>query len=264
MTRQRVTNHGQPRKYWTQVPNLVDDSDLDPFARTLYTHYLRIAGQHDGCEETVRESAERCHMSQGSVLKARRALVDGGWIAIEDFGTHGRGADLRIHLLDRWGENMARYGPVVDSELGNAQVVSISDPEAKRSGGEAKRSPDEQFSDKCSPPERDAHHLSITNSLPFLTGEDVKNGDVKTQEPERARAARPGQSNGRSSFALKDDDKPSTNGHMRPPSTGGRAPPGGGCWKCDADVDEHAIQGHPGPCDFTRPTASARPKGATT
>ncbi len=184
--RQRVVDQGHPRKYWTQVPNLVDDSDLDPFARVLYLHCLRIAGQKESCEETVRESAERCHMSPASVLKARAALEDGGWITVEDTGGRGRGALLRIHLLDRWGENMARYA---DADPGNVRHTNNSEAaEAENcSPGSTECSPHEQFGGKCSPHEQSVRHTNISISDPFLR-EDVK--EPETKEPEKKGVAR--------------------------------------------------------------------------
>lgn len=171
MTRQRVNDHGPARKYWTQVPNLVDDSDLDPYARALLIHYIRIAGQRDTCEETVRDSAQRCRMSPASVIRAREILVRDGWIEIEDVGGHGRGALLRIHLLDRWSENMERYS-------GKSRNVSVANNS---------REDDEE----CSPGER---NVSVANenegivrvANKVLHQPDNSNGAVflKPEEPE--------------------------------------------------------------------------------
>jgi hypothetical protein len=70
---------------------------------------------------------------------------------------------------------------------------------------------------------------------------------------ERARVAPNGFTDER--VTLKDADDVPRNGHVRPKPS--RDSPGV-CWKCAADA-EHAdelIQGHRGPCEFTRPTAT--------
>ncbi len=183
MARQRVTDHGPPRKYWTQVPNLVDDSDLDPYARTLYMHYLRIAGQRDELVETVRDSAAKCHMSLGAVLNARKRLVDDGWIELEDVGTYGRGAELHIHILDRWGENMSRYHDSPRTPR-NVHVVNNSEQEAE----------------ECSPGEQSVHVVNnsagivheVNNSFHHVNNSisDVllKKEKQSTEEKEKPRA----------------------------------------------------------------------------
>jgi hypothetical protein len=176
-THQHVRDHGHPRKYWTQVPNLVDDSDLSPYARTVYLHYLRISGRQDSCEETTRETAEHCCMSRSSVANARAELTCKGWIEVENLGTYGRGADQVIHLLDRWGENMARYSQTDHSELGIVHHMDNSlEPPATNGIVQPVDIP-------AGPVDIPAGPVVKTNSSSFLTPEEEKTGEEDFSPP---------------------------------------------------------------------------------
>ena len=64
------------RKYRIELPNLLDDSGLHPFAFRLLAHYYR----RRVCWESIETTAKICKMAVGSVVKHRRALEQGGWI----------------------------------------------------------------------------------------------------------------------------------------------------------------------------------------
>ncbi len=76
----------KPRKeYFTMLPNLYDDARLSLYEYRLLAHYTRVGN----CWETVRTTAERCHMSKSTVHRVRRSLAANGWITLElgDKGT---------------------------------------------------------------------------------------------------------------------------------------------------------------------------------
>jgi hypothetical protein len=108
------------RKYFTILPNIYDDSDLDPFEFRLLAHYSRVGD----CWESVRTTAEKTVMSPGAVVKKRRSLHNKGWISLS-MSEHGT---WRIEVVDKWQENTATYGGVSGA----------------RSPGEQSRAPDEQ------------------------------------------------------------------------------------------------------------------------
>jgi hypothetical protein len=108
------------RKYFTILPNIYDDADLDPMEFRLLAHYCRVGD----CWESVRTTAAKTKMSTGAVVKKRRALHNMGWItlSVSEHGTY------RIGVIDKWQANTAIYG-------GNSEA---------RSPGEHSRSSHEQ------------------------------------------------------------------------------------------------------------------------
>ena len=92
------------KKYRTEIPNLYDDSDLDPFAFRLLVHYCR----RGSCWESIRTTAATCKMSHQSVIKYREELAKAGWIEIErcDEG-------VVITVVDKWQMNFGRYATKV-------------------------------------------------------------------------------------------------------------------------------------------------------
>jgi hypothetical protein len=88
--------------YWTRIPNLYDDSDLDPYQMRLLVHIAR----RGVCWESDRALARHCRMSLGQVNKTRRWLAKTGWIEPATDPKTGR-AGLRV--VEKWHENTARY-----------------------------------------------------------------------------------------------------------------------------------------------------------
>lgn len=81
MSDQVIVDPGDLRKYRTEIPNIIDDLGLDPYQRTLYTHYKRVCGANGGtCEEGIRKTAERTGMSTAKVSLVRRELATRGLI----------------------------------------------------------------------------------------------------------------------------------------------------------------------------------------
>lgn len=101
---QTIVDRSDLRKWFSMVPNLVDDSDLDPFERALLHHYYRVGNCFEGLEKT----AEKCHMSEGKASQARTALWTKGWIDLEKIPVAG-GHGFRVTVVDKWEENFAFY-----------------------------------------------------------------------------------------------------------------------------------------------------------
>jgi hypothetical protein len=91
---------------FSQIPHLLLDEiaqgQLKPTALVLYTHYLRVAWQLEGqaIVEPLRDTEKLTGLSQGTILAARRALADAGWIATEESQRVAT-----VSLTDRWAEN---------------------------------------------------------------------------------------------------------------------------------------------------------------
>ena len=98
------------RKWRTELPNIIDDSDLDPYEFRLLVHYYRVAANNvNGCFESAQTTAKKCHMSAGKVSEVRQQLAEKGWIKIKRSGDIGTEM-LTISIIDKWQENMENFG----------------------------------------------------------------------------------------------------------------------------------------------------------
>jgi len=119
MTKQRIRDDGDLRRWYAQIPNLVYDLGLSPNAGWLYGHYKRICGANGGsCEEGSRKTAKRSCMSVGSVSSAKRELFLAGLINVY-VSRRGNRTYHRIEVVDIWEQNFKRYS--------KDEMVSIED-----------------------------------------------------------------------------------------------------------------------------------------
>jgi len=102
----------ETKNYFGSVPHLVDDFPLSVYAYRLYGHIVRRAGDHRGvCFESVRNMADHCRISIGSVSKAKKELAASGFIKIKS--VQGQNNDFphdEITLIDLMPLNVEFYG----------------------------------------------------------------------------------------------------------------------------------------------------------
>jgi hypothetical protein len=110
-TTTHVADAGDMRKYRIELPNLVDDMDLSPYAFRLYVHLKRVAGGgNDGaCWESTRTLASKCRMSAGQISKAKQELVNKGLITVEKRKSASGPDSDYITLADMWAQNYTAY-----------------------------------------------------------------------------------------------------------------------------------------------------------
>lgn len=105
------------RKYFTIIPNIVDDLKLSPYAFRLYCHIKRVTGEDGICWQNRDTLAEFCQMSTGQISKVKQELVGVGLIRIEKQKKSGGELDV-IRVLDIWPENMKQYKTHSYDEIG--------------------------------------------------------------------------------------------------------------------------------------------------
>lgn len=107
-----IKDDGDLRKYYTQIPNIIDDSDLSVYAIRLYLHLKRVAGEYGDCYQSTSTLAKACRMSAGSVVKAKEELQKKGFIQIDIIkGEHGEFDRHNITIVDVWNANFRSYSP---------------------------------------------------------------------------------------------------------------------------------------------------------
>lgn len=102
---------GTPHTPRIEIPVLIDDAGLSPYAFRLYAHIKRKAGDDGSCYEGTRTIAEVCRMSVGQVSKAKAELRAAGLVTFEKRMTKGGLVD-EIRPVDVWATNAERYPSV--------------------------------------------------------------------------------------------------------------------------------------------------------
>lgn len=148
---QPILDSSDLRRYRIEIPNLVDDSELDVYAFRLYARYKRVAGQRGTCFQSVRTLAAACRMSIGMICKARQTLIQRGFVTKTTVTIEGKQLEA-IRIVDIWTANMNRY---LERSPHEQSVHHMNTEEQKRSSGEQERSLHEQ---KCSPGELKKEH----------------------------------------------------------------------------------------------------------
>ena len=110
---QTIIDASDLRKYRTELPNLYDDSDLDPYEYRLLGHYKRVGI----CRESLPTTAKKCRMSEGQVSKKRQSLANKTFIKLERVDMGGKRYRLVIRVIDRWIENFSRYSGLTIEEI---------------------------------------------------------------------------------------------------------------------------------------------------
>lgn len=118
----------EPGNY-TRIPNIIEEDErIDASAFRVYAHYRRKAGEAGYYRGGVRETSESCHLSQPTVIKAKRLLVETGYICV---GKHhrddGQWVDS-VTITDVWEENRARFQkPSMPTDALNNESASEAD-----------------------------------------------------------------------------------------------------------------------------------------
>lgn len=116
--RRRMDNNNKPDEiiddsefvasYFSQIPHLVDDIGISVYAYRLYGHIVRRVGAAGAgkCFESVRNMANNCNMSLGTVVKAKKELVTWELIHIKKvFTPNNKYSHDEIYLGNIWDKN---------------------------------------------------------------------------------------------------------------------------------------------------------------
>lgn len=104
---QEITDPSDLRKYRIELPNLYDDSDLDPYEFRLLAHYKRVGT----CTESTKTTAKKTHMSKSQVSEKRQSLHNKRFIVMVavPLDQEKKTYSYKITVIDMWKENFERY-----------------------------------------------------------------------------------------------------------------------------------------------------------
>jgi hypothetical protein len=187
MTSYHVKDNGDPRRYFTMIPNIIDDLDLSPYAFRLYVHLKRVAGDEGTCYQNRDTLAEKCHMSAGSVTEAKNELVALGLIEIEDQPTtHGGKPYHIITITDVWDKNHSNYSPMSPDDLAMSPGDIKNNPIKNNNESNAKNA----FDSKSTPPLAFVDEIQQTERIVM----DAYSRKRRLNKPQREIVNRIGQS----------------------------------------------------------------------
>lgn len=109
----QVKDHSSLHAYRTEIPNIIDELNLDPYAYRLYCYYKKVAGDSGACFQKKKTIEEKTGMST-TVIKDRTKILAapfeelGGKPLIKVTsrkGTDGNNLPTLIEVEDIWPEN---------------------------------------------------------------------------------------------------------------------------------------------------------------
>jgi len=128
----QVRDEGDLRKYYTTIPNIIDDMDLSVYAYRLYGHLKRVAGDGGKCWQSTETLAKACGMGWATVSRAKTELVGKELIIIEQVKNPQGGKDFHnITITDVWENNTIKYAPSTQEVATSHQEIATSHQEIK-------------------------------------------------------------------------------------------------------------------------------------
>ena len=116
----QIIDEGGSKKYFFQIPNMIDDMNLTPIAFRLYSHLKRVAGEDGICWQNTKSLASACRMADGSVTNAKNELLDLKLIEIKEVSSVRGKPGHHIRIVDVWPQNMQQYANTSPSKVINS------------------------------------------------------------------------------------------------------------------------------------------------
>lgn len=141
-------------RFFTMLPNIVDDLPISAFAFRLYAHLRRVAGARGVCWQSSRTLAAKTGMALGMVTKSKRELAKPfpqlGGLPLITITPQPDGRHL-IRLTDIWQQNISAFDkptPASDGSPDERDVhpesATVHYMNASRSLHERKKNPSEE------------------------------------------------------------------------------------------------------------------------
>lgn len=135
--RQQITDEGDGKKYFTQLPNIVFEIGLKPLELALYAHLKRAAGATGKCFKSTATLARETGMGTGTVSRTKTAL-EARWPALgnkplirtkEIPNPKGGKPFQEITITDIWKANTDRFSSsTVEVEAAETEEIQVAKP----------------------------------------------------------------------------------------------------------------------------------------
>lgn len=142
-----VRDSGDLRKYRTEVPNLVFEMGLSPYALALYMHFRRTAGDDGRCWKSTRTLASGTGISAGTISKARKELEGRDLIGVQYPENNNK--SIVVTITDIWPENFQHFAGQTPKPKTPAKTRSRRDTPVQETNA-----PVQETNATCSPGER--------------------------------------------------------------------------------------------------------------
>lgn len=103
-----LIDQNSDRKYFTMLPNVIDDLDLSVIAFRLYVHYRRVAGENGSAKIGVRALAKKFKVGNAKIIEAKTELEKHGLITVKSFPKSENKPD-EIRLVNIWRRNLDHF-----------------------------------------------------------------------------------------------------------------------------------------------------------
>lgn len=139
MTQYEIRDNGDLKRYFIQIPNIIDDMNLSVYAFRLYCHLKRVAGDGGECYQSTDTLAKSCGVGKGTISRAKKELEQAKLITVRSEPCPG-GFSHHIEINDIWSENIEAYQRS-PRDQGSPQELQRSTEEPQRSPLETKKNP---------------------------------------------------------------------------------------------------------------------------
>lgn len=128
MSENYITEQVPDRRYFTIIPNLVDDLRLSAAAFRLYVHLKRVAGETGKCWQSTTTLAEHCGLSRHTVIRAKKELEAYALIEVTARKRPDGGMPYHeIKILDLWKYNAEHCEGGLDASDAKCKTDTLKD-----------------------------------------------------------------------------------------------------------------------------------------
>lgn len=113
-----VQDNSSLHKYRTEIPNIIEDLDLDPYAYRLYCYYKKVAGDYGKCTQKKSTISKETRMSP-SVIKDRNKILSQPFPQLG-----GKPLITIVHRKDENNDNLPNQITIEDIWPENFQILS--------------------------------------------------------------------------------------------------------------------------------------------
>lgn len=143
MTEEMEIHDESPVSHFSQIPNMVDDMGLTPYAYRLYGHLKRVTGEKGKCWQSTETLAKACGMSAGKISESKKEL-ENVWPPLIRVVSKKKDDGQIYHeivMTDIWKVNNQFYVGVKDEQVHIVKGLARSPGETYPSRGESKNNP---------------------------------------------------------------------------------------------------------------------------